>query len=210
METKVITYLGLVLALMYSLPADAGVYIRWGRTTCHAGSIALYTGNIAAEDASVLGGGVNYLCLSDSPSWGNISPSAKGDYSPIEGVQYWTAGYSNGNPFSYVNNNNQEIHRQPASCVACQAPNADVIMIPAQSSCPSDMVTEYTGYIVANHYANYKSEYICLDEAPEVAKTGGNTLPGGLMILAQINCGMLACPHPYVQYNQISCSVCSI
>jgi len=210
MKTKVITYLGLVLALMHSLPADAEVYIRWGRTTCDAGSFALYTGNIGAEDNVVLGGGGNYLCLSDSPTWGNVSPVAKVIFGSIEGVQYWTEGYNNGNPFSYVHNNNQDIHRQPAPCVACLSQNANVIMIPAQASCPSDMVTEYTGYIVANHWANYKSEYICLDGAPEVAKTGGNTQAGGVLVLAQIACGMLACPHPYVQYNQISCSVCSI
>jgi len=133
---------------------------------------------VAVSGAYGPGGGSNYICVSDSPGWGNVSPVAKAASAPLYGVQYWLEpDYTNNNPLSYANNNNQDIHRQPAPCTACLSPNSNVLMIPGQTSGPGYMVTEYTGYIVANHWANYKSEYICLDGAPELAKTGGNYLP---------------------------------
>jgi len=210
METKVIACLVVSLALMYGLPADAGVYIRWGRTTCVAGSLALYTGNIASQYNGNVGGSANYICLSDSPSWGNVNPVAKQTYAPVAGVLYFLPDYTNNNPFSYANYNNQDIHLKSAPCVACISPNTNAVMIPGQTSCPSDTTVEYSGYLVANHDTNYKSEYICLDGAPEVSKTGGSNQSGGVLVLAQIWCGLLACPYPYAQYKQVSCSVCSI
>jgi len=214
MTTKAALLLVLAQALMLTIPVDAGLYIRWGRTVCAAGSLPVYTGYMATGIYSVAGGGRNYICLADIPQWGNVVNN--GVWKPwgagLYGAQYWFgAGYSNNNPFSYANYNNEDIAWRTAPCVMCSTTRIDVAMIPGLLNCPNDMTTEYSGYLVANDQnTNQASEFICLDQAPEVAKAGGFQNAQGLLIPAEIVCGALPCPNPFVQMNQVSCAVCSV
>jgi len=207
---KFAVFLVICVALMETIPVDAAIYTRWGRTICDGDATVVYTGYMATESNGFAGSGRNYLCVSDNPDWGNVDATFKTYYAGIHGVQYWFGpGYTNNNPFSYANYNGQDIYQHAAPCVSCSSPRSEIVMIPGKMRCPGDMFVEYSGYIVANHWSNYGSEYVCLDQAPEVAKAGGTFTSDGVLVIGQIMCGTLPCPHPYSQYNQVSCAVCT-
>jgi len=213
MKMAALVFVGLSLALIQTIPVDAGLYIRWGRTVCDGDSSVVYTGYMAGKQFNVQGGGSNHICLADTPQWGNVVNNGawKTWGAGLHGVQYWFGpGYSNNNPFSYANYNNEDIYQHTAPCVLCSTPRIDVTMIPGLLRCPGDMITEYSGYLVAENDANYAKEFICLDQAPEVAKAGGVATSESLLLIAEIVCGALPCPNPFVQMNQISCAVCSV
>jgi len=212
MKTKAAVFVVLGLTLITIASVNAAVYTRWGRTVCDGDSSALYTGYMVTEYIAIPGGGRNMLCLADTPQWGNVvnNGAPKQYLTGFHGVQYWFGpGYSNNNPFSYANYNNQDIYQRTAPCVVCTNERLNIVMIPGWLNCPSDMTNEYSGYIVANHYQNNAGEYICLDQAPEVAKAGGTGNGEAILTIGEIRCGALPCP-PYVNTNQVSCAVCSI
>ena len=55
-------------------------------------------------------------------------------------------------------------------------------MIPARNDCYGDWVKEYNGYLYAGHHTHAAaSEYICLDETPDVL--GKSATFNGMKIL---------------------------
>jgi len=204
-------FLAVAVMALLCVVADAGLYVRWGRTKCDNDAVPMYTGYTVTEHYNAVGGGRNYLCLADKPQWGSQVGGTKTWASGLHGVQYWFGPeYTNGHPFSYANYNNQDINFRSAPCTLCYTPRIDVTMIPGLQTCPGDMITEYSGYVVSNDYRNYPGEHICLDQAPEVAAAGVYKSNEAFMIPSITICGSLPCPAPYAQYNQVTCSVCSI
>jgi len=213
MKPSSIVFVVLVATIFCTITVDGGLYIRWGRTKCPADNSVIYTGYMVTEYYSATGGGRNMLCVTDHPEWGRVNNNGAGKVwgTGLHGVQYWFgAGYTNNAPFSYENYNNQDIYQHTAPCVMCYTSRVDVAMIPGLLHCPGDLTTEYSGYIVANDYRNQASEFICLDQAPEVAASGGFASTEGLLCIAEFGCGALPCPNPFVQWNQASCAVCSV
>jgi len=191
---------------------DAGFYTRWGRTTCPPDNIAIYTGYMVTEYDLASGGGHNILCANDNPEWVRVNQNTAIDRGTgLRGIRYFFgSGYSNNLPFSYENNNNQKIDNNTAPCVMCYSPRSDSAMFTGFFNCPGDLTTEYSGFIVANHWKLQPSEFICLDQAPEVRQRGaGNFENEPSLSIARFVCSTLPCPN-YVKFNQASCAVCSV
>jgi len=68
---------------------------------------------------------------------------------------------------------------------------------------------EYAGYLVAtrNHDLHKRSNYICLDEAPEVA-VGETAQDQALFVPVEVHCGSLSC-SVYPNGRELTCIVCS-
>ena len=79
----------------------------------------------------------------------------------------------------------------------------------ARNLCYGDWNLEYTGYLVGGHYSHAAaSEFICLDEDPEVVDGGEADKNGILFYFAEARCGSLKCP-PYINGRELTCAVCS-
>jgi hypothetical protein len=84
------------------------------------------------------------------------------------------------------------------------------IMIPAWNDCYGDWVKEYNGYLYAGHPADAAaSEYICMDETPDVYKKSSNFTGKKLLYPIIVSCnGAIHCP-PYVNGREATCVICS-
>jgi len=202
-----------VIMMMTIHHASAGTtFTRWGRTTCPKSSIALYTGYVGAAHYTHTGSGSNYVCLHSNPRWGNGNVAGSQDSGTvIYGVEYELyGGYANNRPFSYENVGGRDLHNNDAVCVVCYNPEAHTtIMVPGIPDCPNAMKPEYTGYLVSSQRSQSRSEFVCLDAAPEARLGGEANQNGGLFYPVQAACGSLPCP-PYVGGNEITCAVCTI
>jgi len=180
-------------------------YIRWGRNTCPSTAFELYRGYTAGSYYSNNKGGVNTLCLHDDPQWGaSGDTSSSANY--ISGAEY----YFSSTPFSTVNNGGNGLHWHDVPCIVCHTPvRSNQIMIPARRSCPAGWTFEYSGYIVSDSTGSYsRSDFICLDEAPEVMIAGSEVKYGLFLSNVRVSCGSLACPK-YVSGRPIACVVCT-
>jgi len=199
--------------------ATGVIYVRWGRTSCNSKTSQLiYKGYVGANWYGSTGGGANHLCLPTNPDRGSgVVAGRQESASFVGGVKYgFNGGYSNNHPFSYANNNGADLTEQFAPCAVCFNKKATTqYMIPAKQSCPSsDMTFEYSGYLAgALHQAtHYRTEYICLDGAPEARSPGldasGPNHDGGFFFPVQGITDSL--PAPYVNYEELTCAVCTI
>jgi len=206
-----------VLALIFLLRVDAGLYTRWGRTSCPPDNSIVYTGYMVTDHEAATGGGHNILCAADHPEWVGLNQNdAINRGSGLHGMHYFFGpGYSNNLPFSYENNNNQKLDNYTAPCFLCYTPRSDVAMITGLFNCPGDMTAEYSGLITANHWKVETGEFICLDQAPE---TRGKDVGIARFDIApaiagaRFICGTLPCEeyNPNSKYAHSSCAVCSI
>ena len=82
-------------------------------------------------------------------------------------------------------------------------------MIPAKRTCMDGWTREYEGLLMSGYYLHTAaSEYICLDDQPEVIAGGGSTQYGKMLYFVEGTCGALPCPH-YENGWELSCVVCS-
>ncbi|XP_033125188.1 uncharacterized protein LOC117123397 [Anneissia japonica] len=183
------------------------MYVRWGRTTCptaDTGAKLVYDGIIASGYFSHAGGGGNYLCLPKDPEWGNYKDGHQLN-AYIYGAEYEVAAF---NPFS--TDNAEDLHNHDAPCAICYVPKRSVkLMIPARKSCPENWTREYHGYIVSSHYQAHRSEYICVDEAPETRQGTYTNTEGVRLNPVEGSCGSLPC-SPYVNGRELTCVTCTI
>ncbi|XP_078665811.1 uncharacterized protein LOC144908150 [Branchiostoma floridae x Branchiostoma belcheri] len=175
------------------------VYTRWGRTTCPSGVTLLYEG-IAGGTHFTQAGGANYVCLPKNPEWGNFKSGNQGN-SYIYGAEYQVY-YSN--PFQTQGLDNHDV-----PCAVCHVPTRGAqVMIPARLSCPSGWTREYKGYLMAERFNHKRSEFVCVDEQPEVRPSGQANVDGALFYPVDARCGSLPCP-PYVEGHELTCVVCT-
>jgi len=82
------------------------------------------------------------------------------------------------------------------------------IMIPARNDCYGDWIKDYNGYLYAGHHAA-ASEYICMDETPDVLNKSSTWIRKKILYPVMINCNKaIPCP-PYVNGRVATCVVCS-
>jgi len=196
------------LLLLHVVTVNAGLYVRWGRKSCEGDASVVYNGYVASAHSVNAGNGKNYLCLHATPEWGNVKAGHQLWGSPMYGAQYaigGVEGYGNNQPFSWANFNGQDPDQFTASCVVCETPNQQVLMIPARKSCPADWYSEYSGYLVA--LVQMPSEWICLDGAPEPS-SGGRTAWQASFHVAEVFSGALPA-GTYTDGNEVSCVICS-
>ncbi|PIK57801.1 putative short-chain collagen C4-like [Apostichopus japonicus] len=180
---------------------SGGVYVRWGRALCPPSSDLVYIGIAAGPRHDERGGGSNYICLSSSPEYIDPFAGQQGDRSRIYSVEYQLADSHN----DYLDNSD-------VPCAVCRArERTTVLMIPGRYSCPNGWQVEYNGFIVADKYTYYRTEFVCLDRYPTSRSTPqGDSLNSEMFLVEAMkspNGGI--CP-PYTDGYEVTCAVCSI
>ena len=181
-------------------------YVRWGRNNCSGnGTELVYSGYAAGSDYRDTGAAANYLCLSPDPLWGHYSDTHDAD-AKVMGVEYELYGTLPGDTTPFFHKN---LHNEDAPCSVCCSPRPNVIMIPGRNQCYKGWTLEYKGYLVAGYVGhNAASEYVCLDDNPDVIPGGHANQVGKLFYMVEGRCGSLTCP-PYVDGRELTCVVCS-
>ena len=181
-------------------PTGGATYIRWGRTTCPSGhnTTLVYSGRAGGTHYDQKGGAANYLCMPDDPDYLQYTSGVQG-HSYIAGVEY----YFPFQPLSSLNYNK-------VPCTLCYVSTRSVaVMIPAKTHCPTNWTLEYTGYLMSQHTAHYRSMYECVDKDPEsVPGLAMESDPRALLYPVEPSCGGLSCP-PYDGEKELTCVVCT-
>jgi hypothetical protein len=201
---------------VYNVITPGVTYYRWGRTTCGNGSEVVYKGYMAGAHYSIdfVGSGANYLCVPENPQPGpgNVAGIQQAS-GRLYGVEYQLNDpYGPNQPFSFENNGGQSLQYQDAVCALCHRPKrSSNAMMPGRQDClagNSDWILEYKGYLMSAHHSGIRTEYVCVDEAPE-ARPGGEAINfQSTFDPVQAVCGTLPCP-PYIQGDEVTCAVCS-
>ena len=191
---------------------SGSTYVRWGRNNCSGNATELvYAGYAAGSDYRDTGAAANYLCLSPDPLWGHYN-DAQNAGATVMGVEYELYGTLPGDTTPFFNKN---LHIEDAPCSVCRSPRSTVIMIPGRNQCYKGWTLEYKGYLVAGYHGHTNdfghkaaSEYVCLDDSPDVIPGGHTNQNGALFYMVEGHCGSLLCP-PYVEGRELTCVVCS-
>lgn len=152
------------------------------------------------------GGSVNYVCLPYDPTWGKYNDVQNNDNQNLHGVEY--AGNSidiSGTPFD------SRIRGHGVPCAVCRSTKRiTVLRIPGRNKCYKGWHLEYAGYLMADKYSHTSgTEYACVDEQPEITKSGPVSKGGKYFYPVEGHCGYsLKCP-PYVHGREITCCVCT-
>lgn len=182
-------------------------YTRWGRKTCQSNATLVYQGYAAGPHHNEGGGGSNFLCLPEDPEWKSYIEGHQRPTGSIYGVEYELA--STNNIFS-EDNSGGSLGSKPAPCAFCYLQGrSTAVMIPARTQCPDGWTTEYAGYIISEYSPTlrHRSNYICWDEAPEVA-VGGTSQDQAVIYPVEVECGSLPC-SVYTSGRELTCVVCS-
>ncbi|WAQ93729.1 hypothetical protein MAR_006200 [Mya arenaria] len=100
----------------------------------------------------------------------------------------------------------QNLNDEDAPCAVFKSPRATSVKIPKE--CFSGWTKEYKCLIAGDYQHASASEFICLDERPEMVVGGAVNINGKVFFLAEAVCGSLPCP-PYVQGRELTCVMCS-
>ncbi|XP_013421313.1 short-chain collagen C4-like [Lingula anatina] len=181
-------------------------YIRWGRSTCPQGVELVYNGVGAGSHYTHSGGGSDYLCVPHDPEWGVTTDGFQSN-SFLYGVEFEIQA---NNPFLTHNTPKlTTVHDQSPRCAVCRIPSrSSQVMIPAKMTCPASWTKEYDGYLMSSHHTQKKSQFVCVDKAPEVMDGGDGDQNGALFYIVEAQCGSLPCPS-YLSGKEITCVVCS-
>lgn len=191
---------------------DAGVsFIRWGRTVCPDGSQVLYKGFTAGPKIGSGGGGSNFLCMHEKPSFIAGSPGRGTFAGVIVGAEYDYTGFTN--VLSTENMPNGVITSQDVPCVRCYVSGStDAMMVPGRSDCGgSGYEFKYSGVLMSEYSSDAsrkRSSYICMDHAPEGIMGGEAANSDALLYPVEVGCGSLPC-NPYVSGKQVTCAICT-
>jgi len=178
---------------------NGNTYIRWGRTTCpsETGARVLYDGYAGGSYYWHRGGGSNTLCLPRDPELVNIVGGAR---SYVHGAEYQTTS---------TDHTLAQLHDQEVPCVVCYTPHTNIVMIPAKNTCYPGWILEYSGFLMTEHYAHHRRDYVCMDgEAESLDDSYGNQ-EGALFYFVEGTCGSLPC-GPYIEGYELTCAVCSL
>jgi len=177
------------------------VYATITVETCKIVTVIGYAAGSRYENGS----GSNFLCLHEVPQWRSYISGHQTYTGSIYGVEYEL--YTGNNIFS-EDNAGGPLFDKPAPCAVCYvAGRSSVLMVPARTQCPDGWATEYAGYLVSEVSFRRRSNYICMDEAPEVA-VGGTAQSQAVIHPVEVQCGSLPC-SVYISGRELACVVCS-
>ncbi|XP_013421648.1 uncharacterized protein LOC106181730 [Lingula anatina] len=113
-------------------------------------------------------------------------------------------------PFNKVNTGRiRTLQDETPVCAVCRSINrSSQVMIPARRECPESWTQEYNGYLMSSHHGHKRSQFVCIDGAPEVNEGGTGNQNGALLYVVEAKCGSLPCPS-YVDGRELTCVVCS-
>ncbi|XP_033104063.1 uncharacterized protein LOC117106752 [Anneissia japonica] len=184
------------------------VYTRWGSMECPDTAQRLYKGAMAGAPMGKTGGGSNYLCLPDNPTYNFTIKTNENTRSYIAGTEY-RLGSQKFTPY-------KALHTHNVPCAVCQAPRSVTLMMPADTKCPSGWTNEYDGYLWSSMHTHKRNEYVCVDSNPVVIPGTKTVAPDNevnLLYLVESKCsstggGGLPC-LPYENNWELSCAVCT-
>ena len=185
----------------------AGMYVRWGRTTCpvNQSTELVYSGRAGGSWWNRGGGATNYLCMPDDPDYLQYAAGDQGrNY--VYGVEYDTYG---GQPFRVQPN----VYAHNVPCAVCMAVSrCSLLMIPAKTQCPTSWTREYVGYLMSGAQGHtLPTTYECVDKDPESVpglNSIGWTSGSGIFNHVEASCNGMACP-PYDSEKELTCVVCT-
>ena len=126
-------------------------------------------------------------------------------FAAADGVEYEDHGGHNSATFRLPNGDGD------AACTVCQRPahQQTYVQWGRSSSCSNGHTTEYTGLVMASHYTQTKSEFVCVDRARAVhSRSSGANENGGLLYFTEMERG--AADEVYPENREVGCSVCSV
>lgn len=193
------------------VPAFGATYVRWGRRNCLGDSHMVYEGLAAGTHYSHSGGGSNYICLDAHTKYtpDKFVEGGQGS-SHIYGVEFRDGAWIN--PlFDLQDTENMALTYHSLPCAVCLAEQkVNQMMIPGRDSCPNGWKKEYSGYIMAgSHGDKHPSEYICVDERPQVVHGTSGDQKGAYLLMVETQCPSLLC-EPFVAGRELRCVVCTI
>jgi len=146
------------------------------------------------------GSGYNELCM--HPQGEKVAGASGGNQNGalLYGVEYENTGAVDKN------------HDKDAACAVCQQRSATG-RIPyvqwGRKTCSGGQKTEYYGVIMASHYGQQKSEFICVDWERAFHKTSNSgSQNGGLLYTTEMEGGS-ADQLKYGTDRELSCAVCT-
>ena len=144
------------------------------------------------------GGGSNPQCLPLDPNYLKYEPGSSIHMSYMYGTEYQQTN-------TLVANTDDA----DAPCAVCYIPTRTTLyMMPAKYTCPKDWTTEYYGYLMAQHYTQYRSQFSCIDKSLKTVIGSIANVPGAKFFPVEGRCGSLPCP-PYEETKELTCAVCT-
>ena len=120
-------------------------YVRWGRTTCPTATTLVYKGRAAGSHHADQGGGHNYVCLHETPTYGEVEAGLETDSARLYRVEYDTGTRGLWKLW--------RLHERNVPCAVCQTTGSlATLMQPGATACPEGWSTEYTGKRAPCHY----------------------------------------------------------
>ena len=171
------------------------VYVRWGHSSCPSGSQLVYSGQTAGANSRDSGGGTNTQCLPTNPEYLTTINGTQSKRGSIAGAEYEP------NEIKASSNN----YNVP--CAVCFSTAATSYMFPARVTCPADWTKQYQGYLMSSRSNQFRTEYLCVDEAFERVDRRRND-NGLLLYPVEPQCRSLRCP-PYDETRELACVVCT-
>ena len=171
------------------------VYVRWGHKSCPTDSSLVYSGRTAGADSKDSGGGANTQCLPMSPEYLTTINGTQSSGSFITGAEYEHNGIK-------ASSNNYDV-----SCAVCFSTAQTSYMFPAKVKCPATWTKQYQGYLMSSRHGQFRSEYLCVDEAFQGAGRRKND-NGFQLYPVEPQCKSLHCP-PYDETRELACVVCT-
>ena len=169
------------------------------------------TGYAAGPHHNEGGSGSNFLCLPEDPDWKTYRDGHQPYIGAIYGVEYelFNSDYNYYNNIFSEDNSGGPLANKPAPCAVCYVQaRSTVLIVPAKTQCLDGWTTEYAGYLISDSTsATHRSNYICWDEAPEVA-VGGTHKNQAVIYPVEVQCGSLPC-SVYISGRELTCVVCS-
>ncbi|XP_048750851.2 short-chain collagen C4-like [Ostrea edulis] len=180
---------------------SGAVYTIWGRRSCPLvnGTTTLYTGITSGKMYNMKGSGVTTLCLPHDPDSLPVS-----FHSPDDPYTAFIFGSEFEMNYKNVADNDD------VPCAVCHAQTStSALMIPAKLTCPQNWKLQYSGFMAAERYDYFASDFICVDLNPEyIEGTRAVNADGRLIHPVKARCGSLPCP-PYKDKQYVSCVVCT-
>ena len=189
-------------------PGSSGggvAYTRWGRTTCptRSGTTLVYEGIAAGSHYTHSGGGANVICIVKNPKYNAGTTTVNRNHGLLYGSEYEIG------TGQALNRGLRLDHNVP--CAVCHvSTRSSQIMVPGTYQCPSGWTSEYSGWLMADHY-NHKGRnmFTCIDKDAEVIPGQQANNNGNLFYHIEVDCSTgIPCP-PYDARKEMSCVVCT-
>ena len=175
------------------------VYVRWGSKTCYSKDTKLYNSFAASSAHNHNGSGYNELCMHPQGQKPPGTHNGSQNGALLYGVEYENTGAVDKN------------HDKDAACAVCKKASkygANPYVQWGRKTCSNDHTTMYYGLIMASHYSQKKSEWICVDWERAFHNANHNgSQNGGMLYTSELEAG--SAMSAYGHDRELSCAVCT-